>query len=124
MKKINWKERANKLKIDIPAIYIALGKKDTPLSAKILAGLAIGYALSPIDLIPDFIPVLGYLDDLLILPALVALTIRRIPPEILAQCRQESANLWKNGKPKKWYYAIPIILLWGIIICLIYKALA
>ncbi len=124
MKKINWKERANKLKIDIPAIYIALGKKDTPLSAKILAGLAIGYALSPIDLIPDFIPVLGYLDDLLILPALVALTIRRIPPEILAQCRQESANLWKNGKPKKWYYAIPIILLWGIIICLIYRALA
>jgi uncharacterized membrane protein YkvA (DUF1232 family) len=82
----------------------------------------VGYALSPIDLIPDFIPVLGYLDDVIILPALVAATIKLIPKEIIDQCRMESEQLWKNGKPKKWYYAIPIILLWLIIVALILKA--
>jgi len=76
---MNLKERARQLKIDIPAVFLSLKSKKTPVMAKILAGLTIGYALSPIDLIPDFIPVIGYLDDLLILPLLIALTIRLIP---------------------------------------------
>ena len=75
---MNLKEKAKALKIDIPALFIAMKKRETPIAAKIIAGIAVGYALSPIDLIPDFIPVLGYLDDLIILPLLVALAIRLI----------------------------------------------
>lgn len=113
------KERAKKLKTDIPAVFIALKKKETPLAAKIIAGITIGYALSPIDIIPDFIPVLGLLDDLIILPALIAITIKLIPEDTFEKCRTESENLWENGKPKKWYYAVPIIIFWLIIILLI-----
>jgi uncharacterized membrane protein YkvA (DUF1232 family) len=76
---MNLKERAKQLKTDIPAVFIAIRKKETPALAKITAGVTVAYALSPIDLIPDFIPVLGYLDDLIVLPALVALTVKLIP---------------------------------------------
>lgn len=79
---MSLKERAHKLRRDIPAVYLALKKQETPLLAKICAAMAIVYALSPIDLIPDFIPVLGYLDDVLLLPLLVTLTIKLIPDEI------------------------------------------
>lgn len=64
----NLKERAQKLKTDIPAVFLALKEKRTPFLAKMIAAVVVVYALSPIDLIPDFIPVLGYLDDLIILP--------------------------------------------------------
>lgn len=76
---MNIRERAASLKRDIPAVFLALKAKETPLPAKILAFLTVAYALSPIDLIPDFMPVLGYLDDLIILPVLVFLTCKLIP---------------------------------------------
>lgn len=117
------KERAKRLKSDIPAIFIALKDKDTPLIAKIFAAVTVAYALSPVDLIPDFIPVLGYLDDLIILPALAALTIKCIPKEKLEECRVQAEGLWENGKPKNWYYAIPIVLIWALIIFVIIKAI-
>ncbi|MGN1108757.1 MAG: YkvA family protein [Oscillospiraceae bacterium] len=116
------KERAKRLKSEIPAVYLALKDKQTPLPAKILAGITVGYALSPIDLIPDFIPVLGYLDDLLILPALAALTIRLIPQEVMERCRREAEGMWENGKPKRWYYAIPIVVFWLLVAAVIVKA--
>ena len=118
---INIKERAAKLKSDIPAVFIAMKDKDTPVIAKVFAGLAVAYALSPIDLIPDFIPVLGYLDDVIILPAMVALTIKYIPKDVWERSRKAAEGMWKDGKPKKWYYAIPIIVFWGIILWLIIK---
>ena len=117
------KERARKLKQDVPAVFLALKDRDTPLLAKILAGVTVAYALSPIDLIPDFVPVLGYLDDVLLLPALIALTVKLIPKKVWVRCQAESENMWKDGKPKKWYYAIPIILIWLLIILLIIKAI-
>jgi uncharacterized membrane protein YkvA (DUF1232 family) len=120
---MNLKERTNKIKTDIPAVFIALKKKETPLLPKIVAGITIGYALSPIDIIPDFIPILGYLDDIIILPALIALTIRLLPEKILEQSRLEAEGLWSNGKPKKWIFALPILLLWVVILLLIMKAL-
>lgn len=119
---ISLKERAKKLKTDIPAIYLALKDKDTPILAKAAAGITVAYALSPVDLVPDFIPVLGYLDDIILLPALAALTIRLIPKEILERNRRLSEELWQNGKPKKWYYAIPIISIWILIIWFFVKA--
>lgn len=114
-------QRARKLKTDIPAVFLALKRKETPWPAKLLAGLVVIYALSPIDLIPDFVPVLGYLDDVIILPALIALTVKRIPPNILEQCRIESAGMWQNGKPKKWYYAIPFAIVWILLIIVVVR---
>lgn len=120
---MDLKARAARLKSDIPALFLALKRPETPLSAKILAGCTVAYALSPIDLIPDFIPVLGLLDDLLILPALAAMAIRRIPPGVLTQCRAQAEGMWANGKPKRWYYALPILLFWLFILLLIAKAI-
>ena len=112
---MDWKERATKLKTDIPALWLCLKAKETPARAKVLAAVTVGYALSPIDLIPDFIPVLGYLDDLIILPALAALTVKCIPKETFALCRMEAVGMWADGKPRKWYYALPIVVIWVLI---------
>ena len=117
------KERARKLKQDVPAVFLALKDRDTPLLAKILAGVTVAYALSPIDLIPDFVPVLGYLDDVLLLPALIALTVKLIPKKVWVRCQAESENMWKDSKPKKWYFAIPIVLIWLLIIWMIIKTI-
>ncbi len=113
------KEWAKQLKADIPAIFIALSNDKTPLCAKVLGSITVVYALSPIDLIPDFIPVLGYLDDLIILPLLVSLTIKFIPKNIWIESREKSISLWNDGKPKKWYYAIPFIVIWIFVVFLI-----
>ena len=115
------KERAASIKRDIPAVFLALKSKNTPILAKILAAVTVAYALSPIDLIPDFVPVLGYLDDVLLLPALIALTVKLIPPEVLAQCRQQAQGMWQDGRPKKWYYALPIAAVWGLVVVLLIK---
>jgi len=120
---MNLKERAQKLKTDIPAVFLAIKKKETPAAAKIVAGLTIAYALSPVDIIPDFIPVLGYLDDVILLPSLAALAIRLIPAEVFEECRKEAEGLWGEGKPKKWYYALPIVLLWVLILYWIVKTI-
>ena len=117
------KERAKKLKQDIPKVFFALKDKDTPVLAKIIAGITVGYALSPVDLIPDFIPVLGYLDDVILLPALIALTIKLIPGEVWERNRVKSADVWKDGKPEKWYYAIPVVAIWLLVIWLIIKGI-
>ena len=117
------KEWAKKLKRDVPAVFLALKDRETPLLAKITAAVTVAYALSPIDLIPDFIPVLGYLDDVLLLPALIALTIKLIPKEVWKRCQAESENMWVDGKPEKWYFAVPIILIWLLILWLIVKAI-
>lgn len=118
---MSLKERAKKLKMDIPTIFLALKDKDTPILAKIFASITVVYALSPIDLIPDFIPLLGYIDDIILLPMLTALTIKLIPTDIIERNRREAEGLWEGGKPKKWYYAIPIVLFWIVIIVLILK---
>ena len=120
---MSLKERAKRLKTDVPAVFIAMRRKDVPVLAKMLAALTVAYALSPIDLVPDFIPVLGYLDDLLILPALVALTLKLIPPDVFAACRAQSAGLWQDGKPKRWYYAVPIVLVWALVVFVVVKAI-
>ena len=117
------KDKAEQLKIDIPAVFIALKQKETPVFAKILAGITIFYALSPIDLIPDFIPFLGYLDDMILLPLLVGLTIKMIPTEVFEECRLQAAGLWVDGKPKKWYYAIPVVLVWLLVLFLLVKVI-
>lgn len=117
------KERAKRLKCDIPVVFLALKDKRTPIFAKVFAAITVIYALSPIDLIPDFIPVLGYLDDIIILPFLIIITIKLIPEQIWKECKSHSENVWKDGKPCKWYYSIPVIVIWGIVLWWIIKVL-
>ena len=118
----NLKERAKKLKTDMPAVFLALKEKKTPWYAKIIAAVVVVYAFSPIDLIPDFVPVLGYLDDLIILPALIAWCIRCIPKEVFEGCWTRAEGMWNDGKQKRWYYAIPFVLIWVAVITLIVLA--
>jgi uncharacterized membrane protein YkvA (DUF1232 family) len=87
-----WKQRVRRLKSEVRALYLAYGDPRTPLYARVLVLLVVGYALSPIDLIPDFVPVLGYLDDLVLIPLGIALAIRMIPAPVLAECREKARN--------------------------------
>ena len=115
-------DRAKKLKTDIPAVFLALKEKRTPWYAKVIAAIVVVYALSPIDLIPDFIPLLGYLDDIILLPSLIALCIKCISNDVFEDCRHRAEGMWSSGKPKKWYYAIPFALIWMAVIVLILLA--
>lgn len=119
---MDLKARAQALKTDLPAIFLALKSPDTPPAAKVLAALTAAYALSPVDLIPDFIPVLGYLDDVLVLPGLIALTVRLIPPAVLERCRAEAAAHWAGGG-RRWYFALPVAAVWLLLGWLLARAL-
>ena len=119
---MSLKKWAERLKRDIPAVFLSLKDAQTPLLAKVFAAVTVAYALSPIDLIPDFIPVLGLLDDLILLPALVALTVRLIPRAVWEKNRRLAENLWADGKPQKWYCALPIAAFWLLIALLILRA--
>lgn len=116
---MDLKARAKKLKSDIPALFLSLKDKDTPILAKVFVWITVAYALSPIDLVPDFIPILGYLDDIILLPLLVALTVKCIPAEVFEKNRKLAEGMWQDGKPKKWYYEIPIVLIWVALLLLI-----
>ena len=110
------KEKAKVLKTEVIAIYLSMRDSRTPLLAKIMILITISYAFSPIDLIPDFIPVLGYLDDLIILPLLIATSIKLIPKEVLTECRIKAKENIRVDKKAGIYAAIGIILLWIIVI--------
>lgn len=105
------KERAEALKNEILALSLALKDRRTPLLAKILIAISVSYALSPIDLIPDFIPVLGYVDDLILLPGLIALAIKMIPKEVLEDCRARAREPRLNKKAG-WIAASVILTIW------------
>lgn len=116
---MNWKNSVKKIKSDIPALFFALKEKETPVVAKIMAGITVAYALSPIDLIPDFIPILGYLDDFILLPVLIALTVKLIPKAILETSRLIAEEMSNKRLSKKWYYSIPVILSWCILLVIV-----
>ena len=107
-----WKQRARTLKTEVYALYLAYRDPRTPWHARLLAGIVVAYAFSPIDLIPDFIPVLGYLDDLLLVPLGVWLALKLIPPEVLAESRLKAQEALAAGKPVNWAAAAVIIAIW------------
>ncbi len=104
------KERARRLKPDIPALFPALTDPETPYAARAMSGITVACALSPMDPVPDFIPVPGYPDDAPLLPAPVALTVRLIPGEVLARFRRRAEGLWAGGRPRRRYCALPIVI--------------
>jgi len=109
------REWARQLKRNGVALWFAVRDPRTPLLPKLLCGIVVAYALSPIDLIPDFIPVLGYLDDLLLLPGLIWLAIRTMPEHLMEDCRRQADQWMQRGgaKPRSLVGAVLIVLLWG-----------
>jgi uncharacterized membrane protein YkvA (DUF1232 family) len=107
-----WKRRAKQLKIEIYAIYLAYKDPRVPWYARIFAACVVGYAFSPIDLIPDPIPILGYLDDLILVPLGVVLALKMIPKEVMTDCRERSQEIMRQGKPVNRIAAIVIIAIW------------
>lgn len=103
------KRRARELKREAVALSLACGHPRTPLPAKVVAVCVVAYALSPLDLIPDFIPVLGYLDDLILVPAGIALAVRLVPEEIMAESR---AKAERTERPGSWLGAAAIVTVW------------
>jgi uncharacterized membrane protein YkvA (DUF1232 family) len=107
-----WKQQARHLKTELYAIYLAYKDPRVPWYARIFAAFVVGYAFSPIDLIPDPIPILGYLDDLILLPLGITLALKLIPPPVMAECREQARQEMQRGKPVNWVAAIVIVLLW------------
>ena len=109
----NWKGRARALEAQVAALVLASRHPRTSWYAKALALLVTAYALSPIDLIPDFIPVLGYLDDLVIVPFGAMLVIRMVPPDVMEECRKRAAQLQTAGVPRFRWMGPVVVLLWA-----------
>jgi len=103
---------SKKLKREVWALYFAYKHPDLPWYTKILTLVVVGYALSPVDLIPDFIPVLGYVDDMILLPLGIWLVLRLIPPQIMAQCRIQAEAAVLEKQPRMRAAGIIIVLLW------------
>ena len=113
-----WKQRVRHLKTETYAIYLAYKDSRVPWYAKILIAFVVAHTFSPIDLIPDFIPVLGYLDDLIIAPLGIALAIRMIPEDVMAECREAAQGAIGQDRPTSWTGAVVIIAIWLLIAAL------
>jgi len=122
-----WRESARRLKRETLALYLACKDPRTPWYAKVLAAMVVGYAFSPLDLIPDSIPVLGYVDDLILVPLGVAAALKMIPPAVMAECRQQAKERMAEERPRNWVAAAVIVAIWllsaALVARLVLKAL-
>jgi uncharacterized membrane protein YkvA (DUF1232 family) len=107
-----WQHRARALKREVYALYLAFRDRRTLWYSKAFAALVVAYAFSPIDLIPDFVPVLSYVDDLVLLPLGVIIALRMIPPEVMADSCAQSEAVLRAGKPVSWAGAVLIAAVW------------
>lgn len=108
-----FKDKTSQLNQQIGAMYIAMKRSDTPLYAKLACGLCVYYVLSPLDVIPDFIPVLGMVDDVVILPFLLWLAIKLMPADIMEECITQAQSDWQTDNKKR--YMIPVLAIWIIL---------
>ena len=122
-----WKQRARQLKTETYALYLAYKDPRVPWYAKVLAAAVVAYAFSPIDLVPDFLPVLGYLDDLVLVPLGIALALKLIPQEVLDGCREKALAELAQNKPTNWLVAGIIVALWllaaVLLVVLVWRAI-
>ncbi len=109
-----WRERVVALEAETYALYLAYRDPRVPWVARVLAALVVGYALSPIDLIPDFIPILGYLDDLVLVPLGVWLVLRMMPPQVVAESRVRARETVADGLPVSRPASVVIVLIWVV----------
>lgn len=108
----NLKGQVRKLKQNLHVLYLSYRDPRVPWYAKIVAISVVAYAFSPIDLIPDFIPILGYLDDLVIVPLGIILALKLIPSLIIEEYRIKAEEIRQNGKPKNWIMGVLFIAIW------------
>jgi uncharacterized membrane protein YkvA (DUF1232 family) len=120
--RIDLKQRARLLKAETFALYLAARHPGTPWYAKLFVAGVVAYAFSPIDLIPDFIPVLGYVDDLILIPMGIALAIKMIPRPVMAECRARAQKVISNGKPVSRVAAVVIVVIWLVLatLCIVW----
>lgn len=114
-----WKQRARRLRVETYAIWLAYKDPRVSWYARIFAACVVGYAFSPIDLIPDPIPVLGYLDDLVLVPLGVAVALKMIPREVMAECRQKAREAMSEDRPTNWKAAAAIVAVWVLLAALV-----
>ena len=114
-------DRLRSLKRDTYALSLACRDVRTPWYAKLTAAVVVAYAFSPIDLIPDFIPVLGLLDDLLLIPLGVVLVRWMVPAQVMEECRLRAESEFEQGKPVNWTAAVVIVVLWLVLAYLSYR---
>ncbi len=108
----HWKQQARQLKLEVYALYLAYQDPRVPWSARVFTACVVGYAFSPIDLIPDFIPVLGYLDDLILIPFGIKIAISMIPAIVMTESRAKAQEIIGQGKPVNRIAAVIIVLIW------------
>ena len=108
----SWKQRVKRLKTETYALYLAAKDPRVPWYAKVLIFFVVAHTLSPIDLIPDFIPVLGYLDDLIIVPVGIAIAIKLIPAEVMAECHLQAQQMFADDEPPNKWAAVVILAIW------------
>lgn len=106
------KNKAMEIKRNVFVLFLAYKDPRVPWYARLFAALVVAYAFSPIDLIPDFIPILGYLDDLIIVPLGITLALKMIPTSVIEECRLKAEEPRKNGKPKNWMTGVLFIMIW------------
>jgi uncharacterized membrane protein YkvA (DUF1232 family) len=111
-----WKQRARALKREVYALYLAYRDPRTPWYGKVFAALVVAYAFSPIDLIPDPIPILGFLDDLVLVPLGAAIALRLIPSEVTSDSRAKAEEMLQAGKPVSWVGAVIIGTIWLVLV--------
>ena len=116
-----WRGRLRALKRDTYALALACRDRRTPWYAKLTAMVVVAYAFSPIDLIPDFIPVLGLLDDVLLVPLGVVLVRWMVPADVLNDCRDRAEAAFANGRPVFWTAAVVILMLWAGAAYILYR---
>ncbi len=114
----SWKRRAQNLRAETYALYLAYRDPRTPWYARLFAALVVGYAFSPVDLIPDFVPVLGYLDDLVLVPLGVLLALKMIPPKVWAESRARAQEAMTAGRPVRWAAAV-VLATWLLVLALV-----
>ena len=119
--KIAWKEKTEQLKTELYALYLAYKDPRVPWYAKILIVIIVGYFVNPIELIPDFIPFIGYLDDLVILLIGIYLLRKMIPKDIMSECRDKARTKLNNGMGKKWVVTLIIVIIWLLLLVLILR---
>jgi uncharacterized membrane protein YkvA (DUF1232 family) len=119
------KSWAKELKRNILVLWFALKNPKTPFLARAVAFITVTYTLSPIDLIPDFIPVLGYIDDIILIPILVWITLKLVPDDVMIQSRQQAQELLavNQSKPKSYFGLFIILAIWFLVGCIIIKHL-
>lgn len=117
------RKRARQLQAETYALYFAYRDDRVSWYIKAFAACVVAYAFSPLDLIPDFVPILGYLDDLILVPLGVTLAVRIIPPEVMAESRLKARELLDRDRPRSWVAATIIVAVWLLLTTLVVRLL-